>query len=136
MERLTYEIIDGGIVVDGEEIKEFEIDDNIIVCGGNAILRLSAYEDTGLEPSQIANLQSKYALLLEMYDKQQKEVKEYKQKLADGRIIELPECYIDTIIDWLCKNEYGIKLACETKLMTIFEELAEELIEKLKEREG
>ncbi len=61
MERLTYEIIDGGMVVDSEEIKEFEIDDNIIVCGGNAILRLSAYEDTGLEPSQIAEVDRLYA---------------------------------------------------------------------------
>lgn len=56
MERLTYEIIDGGMVTDKENIKEFEIEDGFMVCGGNAIFRLSAYEDTGLTPEQIMEL--------------------------------------------------------------------------------
>ena len=59
MERLTYEIIDGGIVTDKENIKEFEIEDGFTVCGGNAIFRLSAYEDTGLTPSEIMKLKER-----------------------------------------------------------------------------
>lgn len=59
MERLTYEIIDGGMVTDKENIKEFEIEDGFTVCGGNAIFRLSAYEDTGLTPEQIMELKER-----------------------------------------------------------------------------
>lgn len=59
MERLTYEIIDGGMVTDKENIKEFEIEDGFTVCGGNAIFRLSAYEDTGLTPEQIWELKER-----------------------------------------------------------------------------
>ena len=59
MERLTYEIIDGGMVTDKENIKEFEIEDGFMVCGGNAIFRLSAYEDTGLTPEQIRELKER-----------------------------------------------------------------------------
>ena len=61
MERLTYEIIDGGIVVDKEEIKEFEIEDGITVYGGNAILRLAEYEYTDLTPGQIREIDKLYA---------------------------------------------------------------------------
>ena len=59
MERLTYEIIDGGMVTDKENIKEFEIEDGFMVYGGNAIFRLSAYEDTGLTPEQIMELKER-----------------------------------------------------------------------------
>lgn len=59
MERLTYEIIDGGMVTDKENIKEFEIEDGFTVCGGNAIFRISAYEDTGLTPEQIMELKER-----------------------------------------------------------------------------
>lgn len=59
MERLTYEIIDGGMVTDKENIKEFEIEDGFTVCGGNAIFRLSAYENTGLTPEQIIKLKER-----------------------------------------------------------------------------
>lgn len=56
MERLTYEIIDGGIVTDRENVIENEIEDGIKVCGGAAILRLSQYEDTELTPEEIREL--------------------------------------------------------------------------------
>ena len=59
MERLRYEIIDGGMVTDKENIKEFEIEDGFTVCGGNAIFRLSAYEDTGLTPLEIMELKER-----------------------------------------------------------------------------
>lgn len=59
MERLTFEIIDGGMVVEKDTITEFEIDDNIPVCGGNAIYRLAEYEDTGLTPEQVRELKEK-----------------------------------------------------------------------------
>lgn len=59
MDRLTYEIIDGGMVTDKENIKEFEIEDGFMVCGGNAIFRLSAYEDTALTPEQIIELKER-----------------------------------------------------------------------------
>lgn len=53
MERLTYEIIDGGMVTDKENIKEFEIEDGFTVYAGNAVFRLADYEDTGLTPPEI-----------------------------------------------------------------------------------
>lgn len=56
MERLTYEIIDGGMVTDKENIKEFEIEDGFAVYAGNAVFRLADYEDTGLTPEQIREL--------------------------------------------------------------------------------
>ena len=56
MERLTYEIIDGGMVTDKENIKEFEIEDGVTVYAGNAVFRLSAYEDIDLTPEQIREL--------------------------------------------------------------------------------
>lgn len=59
MERLTYEIIDGGMVTDKENIKEFEIEDGVTVYAGNAVFRLSAYEDTGLTPAEIRELKER-----------------------------------------------------------------------------
>ena len=44
-----------------------------------AMDRLAGYEETGLEPSQIAEMVNKYRLLLEMYDKQQKEVETLRE---------------------------------------------------------
>lgn len=59
MERLTYEIIDGGMVTDKENIKEFEIEDGFTVYAGNAVFRLAEYEDTGLTPEQIRELKER-----------------------------------------------------------------------------
>ncbi len=52
MERLTWEYKDGGMFVDGREVKNFICDDEA-VCTGNAIIRLAAYEDTDLTPEEI-----------------------------------------------------------------------------------
>lgn len=59
MERLTYGIIDGGMVTDKENVKEFEIEDGFTVYAGNAILRLADYEDTGLTPPEIMELKER-----------------------------------------------------------------------------
>lgn len=59
MERLTYEIIDGGMVTDKENIKEFEIEDGFTVYAGNAVFRLAEYEDTGLTPPEIMDLKER-----------------------------------------------------------------------------
>lgn len=59
MERLTYEIIDGGMVTDKENIKEFEIEDGFTVYAGNAVFRLAEYEDTGLTPQEIMELKER-----------------------------------------------------------------------------
>lgn len=59
MERLTYEIIDGGMVTDKENIKEFEIEDGFTVYAGNAVFRLADYEDTGLTPQEIMDLKER-----------------------------------------------------------------------------
>lgn len=56
MERLTYEIMDGGMVTDKENVKEFEIEDWVTVYAGNAVFRLAEYEDTGLTPPEIMEL--------------------------------------------------------------------------------
>lgn len=56
MERLTYEIMDGGMVTDKENVKEFEIEDWVTVYAGNAVFRLAEYENTGLTPEQIMEL--------------------------------------------------------------------------------
>lgn len=44
MKRLTWEYKDGGMFVDGTEVKTFICDD-VEVCTGNAILKLAKYED-------------------------------------------------------------------------------------------
>ena len=59
MERLTYEIMDGGMVTDKENVKEFEIEDWVTVYAGNAVFRLAEYEDTGLTPEQIMELKER-----------------------------------------------------------------------------
>lgn len=59
MERLTYEIMDGGMVTDKENVKEFEIEDWVTVCAGNAVFRLAEYEDTGLTPPEIMELKER-----------------------------------------------------------------------------
>lgn len=53
MDRLTWEYKDGGMFVDGKEIK-ISVCDGVPVCTGNAIIKLAKYEDTGLEPEEIA----------------------------------------------------------------------------------
>ena len=55
-ERLTYEIIDGGIVTDKENVREFEIENGFTVYAGRAVILLSDYENTGLTPEQIREL--------------------------------------------------------------------------------
>ena len=55
-ERLTYEIIDGGVVTDKENVREFEIEDGFTVYVGRAVSLLSDYENTGLTPEQIREL--------------------------------------------------------------------------------
>lgn len=59
MERLTYEIMDGGMVTDKENVKEFEIEDWVTVYAGNAVFRLAEYEDTGLTPAEIMELKER-----------------------------------------------------------------------------
>ena len=59
MERLTYEIMDGGMVTDKENVKEFEIEDWVTVYAGNAVFRLAEYEDTGLTPPEIMELKER-----------------------------------------------------------------------------
>ncbi len=44
MDRLTWEYKDGGMFVDGDEVKNFVCDD-VVMCTGNAIIKLSKYED-------------------------------------------------------------------------------------------
>lgn len=82
MERLTYEIIDGGMVTDKENIKEFEIEDGFTVCGGNAIFRLSAYEGTGLTPQEIMELKERDTA---------KDPEEIQDAFGDTRLI-CPNC--------------------------------------------
>lgn len=59
IERLTYEIMDGGMVTDKENVKEFEIEDWVTVYAGNAVFRLAEYEDTGLTPEQVMELKER-----------------------------------------------------------------------------
>lgn len=59
MKRLTYEIIDTGIVVDKDDVEEFEIEDGVTVYKGNAVFRLADYEDTGLTPQEIMELKER-----------------------------------------------------------------------------
>ena len=57
MERLTWEHRDGGIFVDWNIIQN-SVFDNIGVCTGQPIERLSEYEDTGLTPGNQRKLYS------------------------------------------------------------------------------
>jgi hypothetical protein len=54
------------------------------------LAKLKEYQDTGLEPSQIAEIDRLYQAKCE-------EVAEYKKKLADGRMVELPCKVGDTV---------------------------------------
>ncbi len=58
-ERLTYEIIDGGIVTDKENVREFEIENGFTVCTGRAVSLLSDYENIGLTLEQIRELKER-----------------------------------------------------------------------------
>lgn len=77
MERLTYEIMDGGMVTDKENVKEFEIEDRVTVYAGNAVFRLAEYEVTGLTPPEIMELKER--------DKQKLVV--YEHEFEDNRLI-------------------------------------------------
>ena len=87
MERLTYEIMDGGMVTDKENVKEFEIEDWVTVYAGNAVFRLAEYENTGLTPPEIMELKER-----DMAKSQDYEGDGYDD---DGNII------YDT---WICPN--------------------------------
>jgi hypothetical protein len=61
--------------------------------------RLGKYEDLGLEPSQLAEIDRLYQSKCEEVVALKKEVAEYQQKIADGRMVELPCAFGDTIYD-------------------------------------
>lgn len=77
MERLTYEIMDGGMVTDKENVKEFEIEDWVTVYAGNAVFRLAEYEDTGLTPPEI----------MELKERDKPKLVVYEHEFEDNRLI-------------------------------------------------
>jgi hypothetical protein len=149
---------EGVTITNLAENNRFEELEQIAVRLANLEQRIEPYEDLGLEPSQLKEISPMYQAKCEEVVALKKEVamlkatnidaiemckihigleklKEYQQKLADGRMVELPELIIDTIVEWLGEIEESLKLAYDTKSMAIFEEIAGELIEKLKESE-
>lgn len=109
MERLTYEIIDGGMVTDKENIKEFEIEDGFTVCAGNAVFRLSAYEDTGLTPPEIMKLKERDTTKAPLI---------YKDKFSDTYVC--PNCNLKFIhkdeTGWYCGKHYKFCPDCGQRL--------------------
>ena len=57
MDRLTWEYKDGGMFVDGTEVKTYICDD-VQVCTGNAIIKLAKYEDL-VEQNRLVELPCK-----------------------------------------------------------------------------
>lgn len=109
MERLTYEIIDGGMVTDKENIKEFEIEDGFTVCAGNAVFRLAAYENTGLTPPEIMELKERNIA---------KAPKIHKNKYSD--VYTCPNCALVLInkdeTGWFCGKHYNYCPDCGQRL--------------------
>lgn len=85
MERLTKRIEDGQAVVDCQTCKWRECDCTALACRNRIKDRLAAYEDTGLEPEEVAEL---------------------AQAKQDGRLVVLPFKVGDKV--WVLDyDEYG-----------------------------
>lgn len=89
MDRLTWDHKDGGIFVDGKEIK-ISAYDHAAICTGNAIVKLAKYEDTGLEPGEIkkAVILAK-AYIMEALKENEKSIAILKSIGADSHQIEV-----------------------------------------------
>lgn len=102
MERLTFKVHDGGIFVKESDIKTFDVEDEIIHTG-NAIRTLATYEDTGLTPEQIIEMDKLYA-------EKCRELLEYKRLDKQGLLLKLPCKVGDTVYVKLasyCDSKYA-----------------------------
>ena len=61
------------------------------------LVKIKEYQDLGLEPSQLKEISPMYQSKCEEVVKLTKEVAEYQQKLADGRMVEIPCKVGDTV---------------------------------------
>lgn len=88
MKRLTMTSKNGGVAF------TFDLDITCEKSEAEKILklakRLKEYEDTNIEPSQLAEIDRLYQAKCEEVATLKKEIAEYRQKLVDGRLVELP----------------------------------------------
>ncbi|HEX2957877.1 MAG TPA: hypothetical protein VHO70_13660 [Chitinispirillaceae bacterium] len=111
MDRLTMTSGKGGLAF------TFDLD---ITCEKSEILkiqelgkRLKQYEDLDLEPSQLAEIDRLYQSKCEEVVALKKEVAEYQQKLADGRMVELP-CKVGDFVYVLMQRNTVIEIVTGT----------------------
>ena len=81
MERLTYW---------NETTNRYEVNDNGTIHSGSITDRLAEYEGTGLEPSEIFELQEKYEALEDGAKNAYSLYREYKDAEEQGLLIKLP----------------------------------------------
>lgn len=60
MERLTFEVHDGGMFVKESDVKTYMVEDETMHTG-NAVRKLAEYEDTGITPEQVKEIDRLYA---------------------------------------------------------------------------
>lgn len=150
MERLTKRNKQGIAylaIADSLSKKEQEIEGSKPILEGiyASFQKLAAYEDTGLEPEDVKDLynvrsnpikfvmdkkemhkelNNKYGTLLEMYDKIQNELKEYRNLEEQGLLIKLPYKIGDTVYKLenygeFMGNDVFIPIKCKVKLIII-----------------
>lgn len=144
MERLTYRDVENKYALSCGYENCDVLEDNCILCQNEckavdvAIKRLAEYEKTNLEPSQLKEISPMYQSKCEEVAKLQKSIeklketnldavemckihigleklKEYQQKLADGRMVELP-CKTGDVIFLV---DYEEKVIDESEVLSI-----------------
>ena len=84
--------------------------------------RLSAYEDTGLEPEQVMELKSFTQGGIHKVDDGWKHVQDLLQAEQDGRLVVLPPCMVvcGTTIWWADSNFHTDPIKCEVSSFGIY----------------
>ena len=99
MERFTYK--DNSLprkTKDGETIEAYSDYDMRAI-----INRLSAYEDTGLEPEEVKRVHETLLTVQEKKSIMWNDLQKYLQAEADGRLVVLPCKVVDTVDNFLEK---------------------------------
>jgi hypothetical protein len=111
MERLTYW---------NETTNRYEVNDNGTIHSGSITDRLAEYEGTGLEPSEIFELQEKYEALEDGAKNAYSLYREYKGAEEQGLLIRTP-CKVGDIVyankkcllNWFMFMEFKPYVKCE-----------------------
>lgn len=100
MERLTYRTIDGhALLLHGVAAIWKKADPGKYAVLDNAVDRLAAYEDTGLEPEQVVELKSFIQGGIHKVDDGWKHVQDLLQAERDGKLVAIPWAAGDVIYE-------------------------------------